>query len=262
MKMGIFDSGLGGLVIAKAFMDKLPQYDYVYYGDSAHLPYGEKTSEQILTYTLDSVRFLIQQQCRLIVLACNTASCVALRYIQQQFIPSYSPNTKVLGVIIPTVEQALLYSHTTVGVVATPATINSDIYGIELKKINPKINVVSVATPALVPAIEQNDFEAAEKYIFGYADSLRNIPSLILGCTHYPLVKELFQKALPQTHIISQDDFMGGKLADYLQRHPEIECDLTKTSTREFFVSQLNPNAKDVAKLIFPNVTLKLQPSS
>lgn len=259
MKIGIFDSGLGGLVIAKAFMDKLPQYDYVYYGDSVHLPYGEKTSTQILTYTLDAVRFLIQQDCKLIILACNTASCVALRYIQQQFIPSYSPTVKVLGVIVPTVEQALSYSHTTVGVVATPATIQSDIYGIELKKINPDIRVISIATPELVPAIEQNDFETAKKCISVYAQSLKNVSSLILGCTHYPLLKELFQQTLPTTHIISQDAFMGEKLSDYLNRHPEIECHLTKNADRIFWVSQHNPRAESVAKFIFPNITLKIQ---
>jgi len=259
MKIGVFDSGLGGLVTERAFMAKLPQYDYVYYGDSAHLPYGDKTSDQILTYTLDAVRFLIQRNCKLIVLACNTASCVALRHIQQQFLPNNFPDIKVLGVIVPTVEQALTYSHTNVGVVATPATIQSDIYNVELKKLMPNIHVTSVATPELVPALEQNNFNLAQHIISTYAPKLENIQSLILGCTHYPLVKSLFQKALPNTHIISQDDFMGDKLANYLSRHPEIKQCLTTTASQEFWVSQRNAQAENIAKMIFPNIDLQIQ---
>ena len=259
MKIGIFDSGLGGLVTERAFMAKLPQYDYVYFGDSVHLPYGEKKPDQILKYSIDAIRFLIQRDCKLIILACNTASCIALRKIQQQFLPQNFPSIKVLGVIVPTVEQALMYSHTNVGVVATPATIQSDIYNIELKKINPNVHVTSIATPELVPAIEQNDFKAAEQIISSYAPKLKNISSLILGCTHYPLVKNLFQQALPQTHIISQDDFMGNKLADYLTRHPEIKQCLSKKASQEFWVSQRNAQSENVAKLIFPNIDLKIQ---
>ena len=258
MKIGVFDSGLGGLVIAKSFMDKLPQYDYVYFGDSAHLPYGEKTPKEVLAYTLEALHFLIQQNCKLIILACNTASCIALRYIQQQYIPQHNPDIKVLGVIVPTVEQALQSSATNVAVVATPATIQSDIYGIELKKINPSVRVISVATPELVPAIEKNDFAAAQQSIQKYVPALAKSSALILGCTHYPLIKNLFQQALPSTQIISQDDFMGDKLADYLQRHPEIEQTLSKNKQRAFFVSQHNDNAENVARLIFPTINLKI----
>ena len=257
MKIGVFDSGLGGLVIAKSFMDKLPQYDYVYFGDNAHLPYGEKTPQEVLDYTLSALRFLIKQECRLIILACNTASCIALRYIQQKYIPATTPDIKVLGVIVPTVEQALQASISNIAVVATPATVKSNIYEIELKKINPSVRVTSVATPELVPAIEQNDFVAAKAAIQKYVPTLSNCSALILGCTHYPLIKPLFQGALPQIQIISQDDFMGDKLADYLQRHPEIEQTLSKNQQHSFFVTKDSDSSENVARLIFPTISLQ-----
>ena len=258
MKIGVFDSGLGGLVIAKALMLALPQYDYVYYGDTAHVPYGEKTPGRILAYTLDAMHFLIRQDCSLIIIACNTATAITLRYLQKRFCPKFAPNVKILGVIIPTVEEALKNREKQIGVIGTPTTIHSDIYGVELRKISPSVQVVSLATPRLVPAIEANDFNVAEKSIAEYAKTFENIPALILGCTHYPLVKDLFQKYLPHTRLISQDDLMGQKLTDYLVRHNEIETKLSRKRTRQFFVSQLSPTYTQVAQKLFPKIQLEI----
>ena len=147
MKIGVFDSGLGGLVVTKAFINALPEYDYVYYGDTEHLPYGEKTSGQILSYTIEAIKFLISQNCGLIIIACNTATSIALRYLQQRFIPSFAPDVKVLGVVIPTVEEALLDNAQKVGVVATNATVRSHIYEQELHKIKPDLEVREIAAP-------------------------------------------------------------------------------------------------------------------
>ena len=127
MKIGVFDSGLGGLVITKSFIDSLPEYDYLYYGDSAHLPYGDKTSGRILGYTLEAMRYMISRGCKIIIIACNTATSICLRYIQQRFIPEFAPDVKVLGVVIPTVEVAVENLSRTVGVVATNATVRSHI---------------------------------------------------------------------------------------------------------------------------------------
>ena len=171
MKIGVFDSGLGGLVITKAFIKAMPQFNYFYYGDSAHLPYGEKTSGQILKYTLQSMRYMIAQNCKIIIIACNTATSIALRYIQQRFLPEYSPDTKVLGVVIPTVEVATEVNSQNIGVVATSATIRSHIYKTELHKINPDLNVVELAAPELVPLIESNNFEYAEDFVGEYCNS-------------------------------------------------------------------------------------------
>ena len=257
MKIGVFDSGLGGLVIAKALMQALPQYDYVYYGDTAHVPYGEKTPGRILAYTLDAMRFLIAQDCGLIIIACNTATAITLRYLQKRFCPKFAPHVKILGVIIPTVEEALKNGEKQISVVGTPTTIHSDIYGVELRKILPDVQVVSLATPRLVPTIEKNDFIEAEKAIAEYAKTFQNISALILGCTHYPLVKDLFQKYLPKTRLISQDDLMGQKLADYLKRHNEIETKLSREATRQFFVSSLSSTYTLGAQKLFPKIQIK-----
>lgn len=257
MKIGVFDSGLGGLVITKAFTDALPQYDYLYLGDTAHLPYGEKTSGRILKYTLDAMRWLIKQDCKLIIIACNTATSICLRYIQQKFIPSEAPNVKVLGVIIPTVEEALSGGVEHIGVIATRATVESHIYQTELQKLKPDIVVLEQAAPQIVPLIESNDFSNMEEVLEEYLRPLKGVESLILGCTHYPLIKAYARKIIPNSRIISQDEFMGAKLADYLVRHPEIESKLAKNQNRRFVVSQINPKAQAVAERLIPEIKLE-----
>ena len=258
MKIGVFDSGLGGLVIAKALMKTLPQYDYVYYGDTAHVPYGEKTPGRILAYTLEAMRFLIQKECGLIIIACNTATAITLRYLQKRFCPKEAQDVKILGVIIPTVEEALKQGGDIIGVVGTPTTIHSDIYGVELRKIDPQVQVISLATPQLVPAIENNDFKKAEQAIAAYVSVFKNIPALILGCTHYPIVKDIFQEHLPNTRLICQNDLMGEKLADYLKRHTEIETKLSRGQNRQFFVSSLSASYAQVAQKLFPEILLEI----
>ena len=256
MKIGVFDSGLGGLVITKAFINAMPEYDYFYYGDSANLPYGDKTFGHILSYTLDAMRYMIANNCKLIIIACNTATSVALRYIQQRFIPSYAPDVKVLGVVIPTVEVAIENNSQKIGVIATSATIRSHIYRAELHKIKPSLNVFEFAAPELVPAIEDNDFDTAEEFVREYCRSFVDCDSLILGCTHYPLLKKIFRAELPAVKIVSQDELMAPKLKDYLSRHPEIETFLSKQGSRCFKVSHLNEHAQKVAANLFPEIPL------
>ena len=255
MKIGVFDSGLGGLVITRSFINTLPEYDYVYYGDTKHLPYGEKTSGRILNYTLEAVKLLIAQDCGLIIIACNTATSIALRYIQQRFIPTYAPWVKVLGVVIPTVEEALETHTAHVGVVATNATVRSHIYRTELHKIRPELNVQEIAAPQLVPAIENNDFATAELLSKAYAEQFASVDSLILGCTHYPLVKEYFRRYLPSNvRVVSQDELMGAKLKDYLCRHAEIDTKLDKNHCYQFGVSRLNKHYRQLAEILFPGI--------
>ena len=254
MKIGVFDSGLGGLVMTKAFIEALPEYDYLYLGDTAHLPYGEKTSGRILKYTIDSLKYLINQNCKLIIIACNTATSICLRYIQQKFIPSCAPETKVLGVVIPTVETALEQNAGRVGVIATPATVKSHIYRTELEKIKPDIRVEEIATPQLVPLIESNNFQYMDNIIDDYLSGFGKIDSLILGCTHYPLIKDYCRRRLPETRIISQDELMGAKLADYLRRHPEIDSCLGQNAARNFYVTKTSPGARQVAARLIPDM--------
>lgn len=257
MKIGVFDSGLGGLVVTRALIGAMPEYDYIYYGDTANLPYGEKTPEQILSYTLEALRWLISRKCGLIIIACNTATSVALRYIQQKFIPAYAPDVKVLGVVIPTVEEALLGNASKVGVIATSATVNSRLYTAELHKIRPELEVSEIAAPELVPAIESNDFIAAEKIVADYAPQFKDVDSLILGCTHYPLVKDFFRRALPDVRVIAQDELMGAKLKDYLRRHVEIDICLSRNREYEFLVSTLNEHYQSVAAKMFPDIPVR-----
>lgn len=258
MKIGVFDSGIGGLVITKAFVETLPEYDYVYYGDTANLPYGDKSPQQILTYTTNAIKFLISQNCGLIIIACNTATSIALRFLQQNFIPHYAPDVKVLGVVIPTVEEALLDNATEVGVLATSATINSHIYREELRKIKPNLSITEVAAPELVPLIENNLISDAESRAVEYAKQFQDIDSLILGCTHYPLVKTALRKHLSEkTKIVSQDEFMGAKLKDYLSRHMEIDICLSREGQLKTLVSKQNDYYQKVAEMLFPNVVIE-----
>lgn len=258
MKIGVFDSGLGGLVVTKAFITAMPEYDYVYYGDTKHLPYGEKTSGQILSYTIDAIKFLISQKCGLIIIACNTATSIALRYLQQKFIPFFSPDVKVLGVVIPTVEEAVADKVSKVGVLATNATVRSHIYKQELLKLKSDLEIKEIAAPELVPAIENNDFDLAEKFAKQYAKDFDDFDSLILGCTHYPLLKEYFRKFLPPSvKVISQDELMSDKLKDYLNRHIEIDICLSRNSEYKFLVSSLNEHYQKVAQMMFGNIDIE-----
>ncbi len=256
MKIGVFDSGLGGLVITKAFIEAMPGFDYVYYGDTANLPYGTKTPEQILELTINAVKYLIEQDCKLIIIACNTATSIALRYIQQRFIPVYAPKIKVLGVIVPTVEQAIDSGAKNIGVIATQITANSHIYRAEINKIIPEISVQEISAPELVPLIEANEFETAYLLCKKYIEKFQNIESLILGCTHYPLLKQYFREELPDVNIISQDEFMGAKLQQYLQHHPEISAVLSREHNYKFIVSKLNQNSLEVAQRLFSGINV------
>lgn len=256
MKIGVFDSGLGGLVITKAFIQAMPGFDYVYYGDTANLPYGTKTQEQILNLTIEAVKYLIEQDCKLIIIACNTATSIALRYIQQRFIPIYAPKIKVLGVIVPTVEEAIDSGAQNIGVIATNLTVNSHIYRAEINKIAANINVQEVSAPELVPLIEANNFEKAYEFCQQYAQKFQDISALILGCTHYPLLKQYFRELMPKVNIISQDEFMGAKLQNYLQRHPEISAMLTRNHQYRFMVSKLKQNSLEVAQRLFAGIEI------
>ena len=256
MKIGVFDSGLGGLVITKAFIQAMPGFDYIYYGDTENLPYGVKTPERILELTIEAVKYLIAQDCKLIIIACNTATSIAIRYIQQRFIPVYAPKIKVLGVIVPTVEEAIESGAQNIGIIATSITVNSHIYRAEINKINSNIHVQEIAAPELVPLIEANDFHQARRLCKKYADKFENIEALILGCTHYPLLKQYFRELMPNVKIISQDEFMGAKLQNYLQRHPEISAMLTRNHQYNFIVSKLNTNSLEVAQRLFAGIKI------
>lgn len=229
--IGVFDSGVGGLSILKEIRTLLPYYDYLYLGDSARSPYGTRSFETVYQYTLEAVTALFQMGCPLVILACNTASAKALRTIQQQDLQRLAPNNRVLGVIRPTTETMSAYTQTRhIGILATPGTVKSDSYVIEISRFAPNIKVVQQACPMWVPLIENNEHLSegglyfVEKYIQSILKKDKDIDALLLACTHYPLLIPSISKFIP-SHIklISQGAIVAQKLRDYLSRHNEID---------------------------------------
>jgi glutamate racemase len=255
MKIGIFDSGLGGLFIAKALVKRLPQYDYMYLGDTQRLPYGNRSHDTVHQFLRQSVDYLFKHGCGLIIVACNTASAEALRQIQQEYLPKHYPRRKVLGVIIPTAEAALKDPEIKrVGVLATQGTVGSGAYIREFKKLRTDVTIFQQAAPLLVPLIESNAVRFADPILRAYLQPLleKKIDVLILGCTHYPILKRQIKNICgPGIKIISQDEIISGKLADYLNRHPEVEKGLGKKKRREFLVTDLTDTAKILSKKWF-----------
>ncbi len=243
--IGIFDSGYGGLTVMKEIVRTLPQYDYIYLGDNARAPYGDRSFETIYRYTLQCVKWFFEQNCSLVILACNTASAKALRTIQQKDLPLLDPARRVLGVIRPTTETIGTYSNTgEIGILATQGTVHSASYTIEIKKFYPNIKVAQEACPMWVPLIENNEHnsEGADYFIKKNTEALlaknRNIDTVLLACTHYPLIKKKLEKYLPShIKIISQGEIVANSLKKYLVNHPEIEARITQHKSRKFYTT-------------------------
>ncbi|MEJ8817080.1 glutamate racemase [Lacibacter sp. H407] len=257
--IGIFDSGYGGLTVMKEIVEQLPQYDYLYLGDNARAPYGTRSFETVYRYTLECVEWFFKQGCPLVILACNTASAKALRTIQQNDLPHLNPNNRVLGVIRPTAEVIGQFSKTgSVGVLATAGTVQSESYEIEINKFYPAIHVVQQACPMWVPLIENNEHESegADYFVKEYLNELMqqsvSIDTVLLGCTHYPLLSKKIKQYLPaEVNLLSQGKIVATSLADYLQRHPEMEERLTKHGKRQFFTTDSATDFDKHAKLFY-----------
>lgn len=255
MKIGLFDSGLGGLIVTHSLVKALPEYDYVYLGDTARVPYGNRSQDVIYEFTKSGVEYLFQQGCQLVILACNTASAEALRKIQREYLPQYYPDRRVLGVLIPAVEEAVAQTKTgRVGVIATQGTVDSGAYIREIHRLNQEIEIFQQAAPLLVPLVENNALRYAGPILDDYMATLvaEGIDTLILGCTHYPLFKaQLRAKLGDEIHVISQDELIAKKIAAYLQRHTEVDQKLTRNGTHRFFVTDLAPSTSEVAEYLF-----------
>jgi len=244
MNIGFFDSGLGGLFVLCHVIRELPAYHYVFLGDTVNVPYGTKSDEEIYALVKESLRMLFDHDCQLVIFACNTASVTALRRIQNEFLPEFFPNRKVLGVIIPTVEEAIAHESKTVAIIGTERTIHSGKYGRELSKLDSRINIIALATPALVPLIEEGLLQEAEEEAIALIRE-KILPThpdtLILGCTHYGLLKVKLRETFPDLRILAQEEIIPEKLKGYLAKHPEIEETLTRDSRREFFLTKVTP---------------------
>ena len=248
--IGVFDSGYGGLTILKELKHTLPQYDYIYLGDNARAPYGPRSYDTVYQYTLEAVNWFFNQGCSLVILACNTASAKALRTIQQKDLPNMAPDKRVLGVIRPTTEILGNFSNThQVGILGTLGTIQSDSYPIELAKFFPDLKVFQQACPLWVPLIEngEHDQPGADYFVKSYLDQLfaqsADIDTLLLACTHYPLLADKIRAFMPKgVNIVSQGAIVAKSLARYLESHPDLAQKCSQSGQLSFYTTD-NPQA-------------------
>lgn len=252
MKIGVFDSGLGGLAIAQSIIRELPQYDYLYLGDTKRVPYGNRSQEAIHEFVGEALDYLFEHDCQIVILACNTASAEALRKSQQQYLPTRFPDRRVLGVLIPAVEAAVDHIKSgCIGVIATPSTVESGSYEREVERLAPGTRVISKATPLLVPLVENDGLKYVDAVLQEYLETFAgtSVDALILGCTHYCHIKESIRK-LVQCPVVSQDEVVPAKFADYLKRHPEHEDRLSTGGSRRYTVTDLPPGYDDLVRLL------------
>lgn len=254
MRIGIFDSGLGGLITAHAIREFLPDYDYVYFGDTLNLPYGGRSKQAVYAHTERAVDYLMRhEECALVILACNTATAHCARLLQQFYLVRAFPHNRILGVVVPTLETCVAHGHKRIGMLATAGMIESAVYQEELGKIDPAISFSGIASPLLVPMIENGGHQWIGPILDNYLSPLleQNIDSLILGCTHYPILKqEISERIGKNIELVSQDEIIPQKLADYLSRHNDMDGRLGKGGTIKYLVSDITETYKTAARNI------------
>ena len=255
--IGVFDSGYGGLTILKAIRELLPQYDYAYLGDNARAPYGTRSFDIVYQFTRQAVLKLFEMGCQLVILGCNTASAKALRSIQQNDLPKIDPQRRVLCVIRPTAEIVGKLTQTKhIGILATPGTTKSNSYNIEINKLWPELDVTGVACPLWVPIVENNEATGAgaDYFVKKRIDHILwldpDIDTLILGCTHYPILMPKIKQYVPDgIKIVSQGEYVAESLKDYLTRHTEIDARCTKNGTAHYYTTENAEKFKEVARI-------------
>lgn len=243
--IGVFDSGYGGLTVLRSIVDKLPTYDFIYLGDNARAPYGNRSFETVYQYTREAVQWFFSRGCPLVILACNTSSAKALRTIQQQDLIESGTKNRVLGVIRPTTEIAGLLTKTnSVGILATSGTVNSQSYVVEINKFFPQVKVFQQACPLWVPLIENNEQQGsgADYFVKKYVDEIlsqsSDIDTILLACTHYPLLMDKLKEYLPKNiRLVAQGDIVAESLVKYLKNHPEMNERCSKESRLSFFTT-------------------------
>lgn len=257
--IGIFDSGYGGLTILSQIRAQMPEYDFLYLGDNARTPYGTRSFEVVYEFTSQAVRTLFDMGCQLVILACNTASAKALRTIQQIDLPKIDPRKRVLGIIRPTVEYlGDITSTRHVGILATSGTIKSQSYPLEIKKLFPDITVSGEACPMWVPLVENNEAqsEGTDYFVGRHIDNLLAkddmIDTIILGCTHYPILYDKIRRHIPEhIKVITQGEYVGRSLMNYLERHPEMDALCTKQGSCRFLTTESVEIFRQYATIFF-----------
>lgn len=255
--IGIFDSGYGGLTVLSAIKSLLPQYDYLYLGDNARAPYGSRSFDTVYHFTREAVEWLFSSGCHLVILACNTASAKALRTIQQRDLPTIDPERRVLGVIRPTTERvAELTNSGHIGVLGTEGTIQSRSYEIEIYKLHPQLTISGEACPMWVPLVENREYDkpGANYFVRQHLEQLMakdpQIDTIILGCTHYPLLLDKIRQHLPAgTNVITQGSYVAESLKDYLSRHQEMDAKCTKGRTVHYYTTDASDKFNQLASI-------------
>jgi len=243
--IGVFDSGFGGLTVLKEMVRVLPQYDYMYLGDTARAPYGTRSSKIVRAFTEQAVNFLYGEGCQLVILACNTASSKALRALQHKYMPERFPKRNILGVLVPEAQDAVSKTkNNRIGVIATEGTVSSGAYVREVQKLRPDVAVFQRTCPLLVPLIESGEDNQMLTSILlrRYLDPLvaKDIDTLILGCTHYGILESRIREIVgPSVHIVCGGRVVASKLKEYLGRHPEVEKDISQGGTVSFYTTDL-----------------------
>ncbi len=261
--IGVFDSGYGGLTILKEIRRSLPTYSFLYLGDNARAPYGSRSFDIVYDFTRSAVEYLFSQGCHLVILACNTASAKALRTIQQNDLPRIDSSRRVLGVIRPTVEVLdSISANGHIGILATPGTVQSHSYTLEIAKISPEMHVTELACPMWVPLIENHEADNpgadyfVEKYTRQILDADPHIDTLVLACTHYPLLLKKIRAAVPpEIAILTQGELVGQSLTDYLKRHPEIDRRCSRQGKTEYLTTE-SAEKFDALGTLFMNETV------
>lgn len=257
--IGIFDSGYGGLTILSQIRELMPEYDFLYLGDNARTPYGTRSFEVVYEFTSQAVKALFDMGCPLVILACNTASAKALRTIQQIDLPKIDPRKRVLGIIRPTVESLSDITQSRhVGILATSGTIKSQSYPLEIKKLFPDITVSGEACPIWVPLVESGEAqsEGADYFVRRHIDNLLakddKIDTIILGCTHYPILYDKIRQYTPaHINVITQGEYVGRSLVNYMERHPEMDALCTKQGTCRFLTTESVDIFRGYASIFF-----------
>lgn len=255
--IGIFDSGYGGLTVLSAIKELLPQYDYLYLGDNARAPYGSRSFDTVYQFTREAVEWLFSSGCHLVILACNTASAKALRTIQQRDLPTIDPERRVLGVIRPTTERvAELTNSGHIGVLGTEGTIQSRSYEIEIDKLHPQLTISGEACPMWVPLVENREYDkpGADYFVRQHLEQLMakdpQIDTIILGCTHYPLLIDKIRQHLPAgTNVLTQGSYVAESLKDYLSRHQEMDTKCTKSGTVRYYTTDASDKFNQLASI-------------
>ena len=251
MKIGFFDSGIGGLLVARAVKSAMPDIDIAYLGDTLNVPYGGRSTDVIYGLSERAIGWLLREQdCAIVVLACNTATAAALRRLQQEYLPEHFPDRRILGVIAPLVEEAISCKFSSVGIVATAGTVRSGAYVDEFKNRAPGMEVRQVATPLIVPLVENDGDKYAADVIRDYIAPLAGVEALLLACTHYPYYKDIFRAEFAG-QVLSQDEIVPQSLVYYLERHTDIADKLGRSGSFDIFMTDVNQGYIDISNRIF-----------